>query len=242
MQSSFYVSLSGQMALDRRMDTIANNVANMNTPGFRADGVTFQTTLAKAGDTNVAFVSSGKNYISTRSGPMTKTGNPLDVAVQGDSWLSIKTPNGVAYTKDGRMQISDTGALQTLNGYPVLDAGGAPIIIDATAGPPTIAQDGMISQNGTQISAIGLFSIDPTATLQRVDNSAVIPSKPGTAVLDFTQNGVAQGFIEGSNVDPIKEMTKLIAVTRTFDDVSAQMNQSEATLSDAIKTLGSAAG
>jgi flagellar basal-body rod protein FlgF len=239
MQSSFYVSLSGQMALDRRMDTIARNIANMNTAGYRADGVTFQTQLANAGGNKVAFVSAGADFISRRSGPLTKTDNPLDIAVQGDGWMSIRTQSGVAYTRDGRMQISETGALQTLNGYPVLDAGGAPILVDSTAGAPTIAQDGMISQNGKQVSAIGLFSIDPSATLQRTDNSAVIPNKAASPILDFTQNGIAQGFVEGSNVDPVMEMTKLIAVTRTFDDVTAQMTQSESSLTDAIKTLGS---
>jgi flagellar basal-body rod protein FlgF len=239
MQNSLYVSLSGQVALERRLETIANNVANMNTVGFRADGVTFAAELARTGDSRVAFASAGSDYISRLNGGMTKTDNPLDVAVQGDGWLGVRTPGGTAYTRDGRMQMTDSGNLVTLNGYPVLDAGGAPIILDSSAGPPTIAGDGMINQNGKQVGAIGLFSIDNSARLTRADNSAVIPDKPPVPILDFTQDGVIQGYVEGSNVDPIREMTKLISVTRAFDGVSNGLSQMETTLHDAIKTLGS---
>jgi flagellar basal-body rod protein FlgF len=239
MQNGLYVSLSAQVALERRLETIANNVANMNTVGFRADKVSFARELAKVGDNRIAYVSSGESFISRDAGASVKTGNPLDVAVQGDGWLAISTSAGTAYTRDGRMRISETGALQTLNRNPVLDAGGAPIILDPTAGAPTISGDGMITQDGKQVGAIGLYEIDRDAKLTRAENSSVIPNKPATPILDFTQNGVAQGYVEGANVNPIEEMTKLIEVTRVFDGVGNQVSQTETSLQDAIKTLGS---
>jgi flagellar basal-body rod protein FlgF len=240
MQSGLYVSLSGQVAIERRLQTISSNVANMNTPGYRADGISFEAQLAKTGDITVAFADSGTGFISRRAGAVSKTGNPLDVAVQGDGWLGIKTPGGIVYTRDGRMTIQESGQLTTLNGYPVLDAGGAPILLDASAGAPDIAPDGMITQKGNQVGALGLFSIDEDAKLRRYDNSGVIPDKPATPVLDFGANGVAQGYIEGSNVNPILEMTKMIAVTRAFDGIDAATSKSESSLTDAIKTLGAA--
>jgi flagellar basal-body rod protein FlgF len=97
----------------------------------------------------------------------------------------------------------------------------------------------MISQKGNQVGALGLFTIDNDAKLSRYGNSGVIPDKPATPVLDFTSNGVAQGFAEGSNVNPIMEMTKLIAVSRAFDGITAATEKSESSLTDAIKTLGS---
>jgi flagellar basal-body rod protein FlgF len=239
MQTGLYVGLSGQIALERRLETIANNVANMNTVGYRADGVSFEAELARAGDDQVAFASAGNTFISRQRGAMTKTDNPLDVAVQGDGWLAIKTPGGIAYTRDGRMKLTDTGQLQTVNGYQVLDAGGAPIAVDPDAGPPTIAADGMITQDNRQVSAIGLFLIPDDAHLSRAANSGVIPDKPATPVLDFSQNGIVQGSVEESNVDPIMEMSKLITLTRSFDSINSAMNQSESSLQDAIKTLGS---
>jgi flagellar basal-body rod protein FlgF len=241
MQSGLYVSLSGQVALERRLETIANNVANMNTVGYRGDGVSFAAELLKAGDQQVAFASAGDGYISRAAGPLTKTDNPLDLAVQGDGWFAIRTPAGTTYTRDGRMELTENGALQTLNGYPVLDAGGAPIQLDSSAGPPTISADGMITQDGKQIAAVGLFSIPDDAHLSRTVNSGVISDKPATPILDFTQNGVIQGSSEGSNINPITEMSKLISVTRAFDSISSAMTQSESSLQDAIKTLGSSA-
>jgi flagellar basal-body rod protein FlgF len=241
MQSGLYVGLSGQIALEKRLETIANNVANMNTVGYRADGVTFAAELARAGDDRVAFASTGNAFISRQNGAMTRTDNPLDVAVQGDGWLAIQTPGGIAYTRDGRMKLTDTGQLQTVNGYQVLDAGGAPIAVDPDAGAPTIAGDGMITQDNKQVSAIGLFLIPDDARLTRAANSGVIPDKPATPVLDFSQNGIVQGSIEESNVNPIMEMSKLITVTRSFDSINSAMNQSESSLQDAIKTLGSSA-
>ena len=238
MQNGLYVALSAQVALERRLETIANNVANMNTVGYRADGVKFEAEIARAGGGRVAYVSPGDDYISRRSGGLTKTGNPLDVAVQGEGWLAIDTASGVAYTRDGRMKISEAGDLQTLNGNAVLDAGGAPIALDPSAGAPVIAADGMINQNGRRIGALGLFAIDGDAKLTRAENSSVIPDKPAIPILDSTDNGFVQGAVEGANVDPIREMAKLIAVTRTFDGVSVEVTQTETSFQDAIKSLG----
>jgi flagellar basal-body rod protein FlgF len=238
MQSGLYVTLSAEVALEKRLTTVASNVANMNTAGYRADGVSFAALLSQA-DKPVAFVSPGDTYVSRRTGDMIRTDNPLDVAVQGDAWLAIQTPQGTAYTRDGRMRILASGELQTLDGNPVLDAGGSSMIIDPTAGAPQIAGDGMMTQGGRQIGALGLFSIDGTAKLTRASNSSVIPDRPAAAVLDFGSNGFAQGFVEGSNVDPVAEMTKLIMIQRTFDSVSSMNQENEASLNDAIKTLGS---
>jgi flagellar basal-body rod protein FlgF len=110
----------------------------MNTAGYRADGVSFEALMAKNGASTVAFADKGTDFISRRMGGVSKTENPLDVAVQGDAWLAIKTPGGIAYTRDGRMTVNESGELTTLNGYSVLDAGGAGILVDPSAGPPDI--------------------------------------------------------------------------------------------------------
>jgi flagellar basal-body rod protein FlgF len=239
MQNGLYVSLSAQVALEKRLETIADNVANMNTVGFRGTGVSFETEMAKAGDTPLGYVSNGTDFISRRLGGLIKTDNTLDFAVQGDGWFGIQTPQGVAYTRDGRTKIDESGMLRTLNDNPILDAGGAPILLDNGAGPLAVSADGMITQNGRQVGALGLFEIDPTANLKRAENSSVVPDKPATPVLNFTRDGVVQGAVEGSNVDPVREMTRLIEVTRAFDGVAAETSQSETSLQDAIKALGS---
>jgi len=222
----------------RRLETIADNVSNMGTVGFRASGVSFAAEVARTGDARTAFASPGADYVSRRAGALVRTDNELDVAIQGDGWLGVATAGGTAYTRDGRMRIAEYGALETVNGLKVLDAGGAAIILDPRGGRPVIAEDGMISQGGRQLGAIGLFSIEDDAKLTRTTNSAVYSDRPARPVLDFAKNRIAQGWVEQSNVSPVQEMTKLISITRTFDSLSSGMAQMDSAVQDAIKTLG----
>lgn len=238
MQSAFYVSLSAQVSADKRLETLANNIANAATPGYRAEGVSFQQVVSQTDTSKIAYVSSGKDFISRAAGELTKTGDPYDMGIVGKGFFGIRTPDGTAYTRDGRMRMNETGDLQTVSGFPILDAGNSPIVLDPTAGPPMISRDGMITQSGRQIGAVGLFAIDETAELTRGPNASIIPSKPATAVLDFVRNGVQQGFIEGSNVNPIHEMAKLIATSRAFDSVSSMNDMLDSSQREAIRTLG----
>lgn len=238
MQSNFYVGLSAQMSLLRRLDTIAHNVSNASTAGFRAEEVKFEAVMAKAALDPVAYASPGQSFLSTRAGDVVRTDNPLDVAVQGEAWMAVQTPAGTVYTRDGRMRMTAQGELQTLNGYPVLDAGGSPIKLEPNGGPPQIHQDGTVSQANRAIGSVGLFAIDPRATLTRYENSGVIPDRAATAVVDFTKSGVQQGFVERSNVNPVMEMTRLIMVQHAFEAVTSSIKESDNSLQEAIRTLG----
>lgn len=238
IDTSLYVGLSGQLALQRRMDTIAHNVANTSTAGFRADRVKFETVLNRFDLEPIAFSSTGKDYLSLKTGAFVQTGNPLDVAVKGDAWLAIDTPDGQVFTRDGRLQMSTDGIVQTLNAHAVLDVGGAPIQIDPNAGPPVIMPDGMIVQNGRQVGALGLFRLNADSKLEHYENSGVTSDRPAEPVLDFSTTGVQQGFIEQSNVSPILEMTRMIEVTRTFEAISKNMEETNGTFREAIRTLG----
>src|SRR5436190_738073 len=114
MQDSLYVALSSQIALERRLDTIADNVANASTIGFRATGVKFEDVVSGSGPQSVSFASSGKTYLSGAHGAMTQTGNPFDFAVQGDAWFGIDTPAGTVMTRDGRFSMNENGELTRL--------------------------------------------------------------------------------------------------------------------------------
>jgi flagellar basal-body rod protein FlgF len=240
MQTGVYVSLSAQMALQKRMETIAHNVANASTAGFRAEEVRFEQILSEAGAEPIAFASTGDTYISRRAGPLMRTGGAFDVAVKGEGWFAISTPQGQAYTRDGRMMMTPAGDLRTINGYAVLDVGGAAIQLDPSGGAPTIAADGAITQNGRRTGVIGLFSIDPRAQLRRFENSGVFPSIQPEPVLEFSSNGVAQGYVEGANINPVSEISKLILISRTFDAVATALGAAENTQQEGIRTLGGA--
>ncbi|WP_371347780.1 flagellar basal-body rod protein FlgF [Ancylobacter sp. IITR112] len=234
---SLYVPLAAQVATERRMATIANNIANMSTPGFRAEEIKFENLLSTVGKDEVAFVSEGESYTSLVAGPAIYTGNPLDVAVQGDSWFAVQTPAGRAYTRDGRLHIAPTGEVLTVDNLPVLDSGGTALLIDPAGGEIKIGADGALTQGANRVGTLGLFTLPAGAKLTRQGN-AVIPDQAAQPVQDFSIFGVRQGYIEGANVDPIMEMTRLIAVQRTFEMAAQAVQQSEDQTSETIRTLG----
>ncbi|MBO3758375.1 flagellar basal-body rod protein FlgF [Ciceribacter sp. L1K23] len=241
MQSGLYVSLSSQIALERRLTTIADNMANLNTVGFRSTEVKFDEVLSKTqNDLNakIAFVSQGNDYLSTRSGELQQTNNALDFAVKGDAWFAIDTPVGMVLTRDGRFTIQETGQLVSSRGYPVLDAGGAPIQLNRAGGPPEVGADGMIMQDGVQVAQLGLFTADVREGFLRYENSGVTTVDDPQPVVDNAEISVLQGYIENSNVNGIGEMTQLIQVNRAFESISSLITESERTMSEAIRTLG----
>ncbi len=238
MQPSLYVSLSGQMAMMRRLETLAHNVANVTTAGFRAEEIKFDELISQSTDSPTAFVSASKTYISRQQGEMVQTDNKLDVAVNGDAWLAYQSPQGIVYTRDGRMTMTPEGELRTLTGHPFVDVGGAPIQLNPNGGAPNIARDGTLTQNGQQLGALGLFTIPEQAHLRRFDTSGVVPDMAAEPALDFGSVGVTQGFIERANVNPVSEISRLIQIQRSFDSISSSISDAEQTLSSAIKTLG----
>lgn len=241
MQSGIYVSISSQMALERRLTTIADNMANVNTVGFRSTDVKFDEILSNTQNemnAKVAFVSQGNDYLSTRTGQFDQTGNQLDFAIKGDAWFGIDTPAGMVLTRDGRFTMTETGELVSSQGYPVLDAGGAPIQLQRDAGPPSVGASGAIVQNGKQVASLGLYEADISQGFVRYENSGVRTAQTPQPVVDNFGVSVVQGYLEQSNVNAMSEMTQLIQVNRAFESITALMRDSENSLQEAIKTLG----
>ncbi|MCP1200910.1 flagellar basal-body rod protein FlgF [Notoacmeibacter sp. MSK16QG-6] len=238
MKESLQIGLSAQMAIEKRMETLADNVANVNTVGFRATRMRFEEALSKTETGENSFVKEGGTFVDTRNGALTETGNSFDFAIRGDGWFGIQSDQGLVLTRDGRFTVSNDGELQTLNGHPVVDAGGAPIRIDGAAGPVEAGQDGVLYQNGRIAGSLGLFSYDPTGEVGRAEGSAIIPASAPEPIVDRNDAGVVQGFIEESNVDPIREMTQLISLQRRFESVNSLMTRTTDKTDDAVKFLG----
>ena len=238
MQDGLYVALSSQVALEKRLVTIADNVANANTVGFRATQVKFEDVVTGTGERSVSFASAGDTYMSTNQGPLKQTGNPYDFAVRGDAWFAIDTPAGQVMTRDGRFTMTEAGDLITLEGHRVLDAGGAPIQLNPRAGAPEASADGMLRQDGNPAGALGLFSFTPGVNLQRYGNSGIVPDGQPQAIVDRADVGIVQGYVEESNVEPVQEIMRLIQVQRAFDNISALMRDSESAIDDALRALG----
>ncbi|MFT4095927.1 MAG: flagellar basal-body rod protein FlgF [Rhodoblastus sp.] len=238
MTIALYVDAAAQLALSRKLDRLAFNLANANTPGFLADGLKFESLVSTTGSSNVAFPDAGADFISLAHGAVLRTGNAMDVAVRGDGWLSVATADGVAYTRDGRLQMDSNGDIRTLAGYPVLDAAGSPLVVDPAGGELSFANDGAILQRGKQVGVLGLFAMDPGARLIRRDNSAIASDRDATPITNFSATGVMQGYLEQANVNPLTEISKLIEIQRLFDHISACMTINDTSQQEAIRILG----
>jgi flagellar basal-body rod protein FlgF len=235
MQNAILVGLSRQVALGREMDVIANNLANMNTTGYKADGSLFEEYLnsgARAGQTGarVSFVLDRGIWHDMSQGPLDRTGNPLDVAVDGDAFLVVQTPRGERYTRNGALQINAAGQLVTGEGDPVLGDSG-PITFQPNDHQVSISRDGTVSvREGTSNvdSARGKLRLVTFANLQLLQKdggstfNAVNGVQPQPAP---PEAGFVQGAIEKSNVRGVVAMSRMIEITRTYTQIANMLQQ-----------------
>ena len=239
MEISSYVALSGQMTLETKMATLAGNIANANTPGFKAGTINFKTLLSSVGAGGTAFAATSANTLDLSSGGMTNTKNPLDLAATGGATFAYQSPQGVYYSRDGRLTIASEGQLQNLQGHSLLDSSKSPISVDPSAGEATIGRDGSVAQGGRLVGQVGLFQIDASEGFSRLGSAGIVPTSQPETISDFTRFGVLQGYVEGSNVNPVTEMVNLIEVSRAFEAMSTFADKTLEAERNAIETLGS---
>lgn len=238
MQNTLLVGLSRQVVLGRELDVVANNIANINTAGFKADGAVFEEFIGKTArsdnmsgrDSKVSFVRDRATWIDLSQGTMERTGNPTDVAIEGKGFLAVDTPNGERYTRNGALQINNAGQLVTSEGFPVLGDNG-PIQFQPTDVGVQISGDGTISVAvaGTpgQESLRGklrMVAFDNPGRLQK-DGVGTFALKDGVNIVPDTKSRFVQGSIEKSNVRSVVEMTRMIEITRTYTQVANMMQQ-----------------
>lgn len=223
MDSGLYAAYTGLLARTQALDTAANNLANAGTVGFRAQRDYFRGILAGLdGATSPSQVGNavndygvlGGSLIDEGQGTITATGNPLDLALNGEGFFAVRTAQGTQYTRDGGFTRSSTGQLQTQQGEPVLDSSGQPIIIPS--GTVNIAPDGSISvttPDGSAIAGkIGIFSFPPEADLTALGaNRFAAPAGVQPTAADAT---IQQGALEGANLDAVHGTMQLILIQR----------------------------
>lgn len=225
MENAIYIGLSRQIALQRDMDTIANNVANMSTPGYRAKYVLFQEYIEepKGIDEPLSMVWDYGQFTSNRPGPMQHTGNPLDIALQGPGFIGVNRGNETLYSRAGNMLINEQGELITAVGDRVAGQGGGPITIPAGTTSISIAEDGTVSTEEGPVGQIMISEFEDIDTMEATGDNLYRALEPGVAA---TSTRMISGMVEGSNVNSISEMTRLIDTHRAYQS-SAKMLQSE---------------
>jgi len=230
MSSGYYAACAGLRAQTEALDLIANNLANVNTPGYRSQDAAFQSLLAGSYTaradplSNVVndFNAMASTHLQMQSGNLQQTGNPLDLAIKGPGFFAVQTPAGTMYTRDGNFQVSARGQLITARGEPVLGATGP---ITLPAGELTFSPDGTISTNGAVAGQVRIVEFKPGARLVAEGNSLYSVSANG--VQPSPSSSLRQGELEASNVDPVRAVVSLIMTQRQAEMMERCMSTFE---------------
>lgn len=237
LDNSIYVALSKQQAQYRQMDIIAHNVANANTVGYQSEHLMFDDYLEKTGNTpkdKISFTQDWGQYTDTSQGKAISTSNPFDLMINGDGYFVVTTPNGPRYTRAGNFQLDGTGALVTAQGYPVQGTGGATIQFQEEDKNIDIRADGTVLANGEERGKIQVVNFENKQLLDKVGNNNYTSDETPTPIESPT---LAQGMLEGSNVEPIIELTTMIDTIRRVAATSQIIDNSYDLERKAVSTL-----
>ena len=250
MLNNSLIALSWQTALQRELDVVSNNIANLNTTGFKGDTSAFSEYLmpvARADqfalpDRRLSFVQDRGTWHDFSQGPLHQTGGPLDVAIDGEGFLVVQTPRGERYTRNGALQLNNTGQLVTSAGDPVLGESG-PIILQTTDRDIAIQPDGTIKvREGLSLTSdstrgkLRLVTFTNPHSLQK-DGTSMFAAPAGTQAQPDQKSRIVQGAIEKSNVRAVVEMTRMIQVTRNYTEVANMIQQQSDLRRNAIQQL-----
>lgn len=215
MDSAGYVTLTRQSGLMREMQVVANNLANAATTGFRQEGMIFSEYVSSVrGAPSLSMGQGNVRNTSLEQGALTPTGGTFDFAIEGDGYFLIETPDGERLTRAGSFTPNGEGDLVTLDGYRVLDTGGAPVFIPPDVGSLAVSPDGTISADGALVGQIGLVTpTDPTSMVRQ--SGVMFQADAGFEPVDNAR--IMQGFVEASNVDPIGQLARMIEVQRAYE-------------------------
>ena len=250
MQNALLVGLSRQVALGRELDVVANNIANLNTVGFKRDASVFEQYIGKTArsgnlpgtDSQVSFVQDRATWVNLSQGQLERTDNPLDVAIEGSGFLVVQTPNGERYMRNGALQINAKGELVTSAGYQVLGDSG-PITFQPKDRNISISEDGTISvregdnnKTESQRGKLRMAGFAQPGQLQKDGASTFMAPNGVTPQIDTTSRFV-QGTLEKSNVLGVVEMTRMIEVTRAYTQIANMLAKQTDLQQTAIEKL-----
>jgi flagellar basal-body rod protein FlgF len=250
MENALLVGLSRQMALSHELDVIANNIANIDTTGYKADNTLFtQYLMPRASDQTfsgrdrrISYVEDRATWLDMSPGAVQHTGNPLDVAIDGPGYLSVQTPRGVRYTRAGAFGINGTGQLVTNDGDQVLGDSG-PITFQTTDHDVVISQSGIITVREGNNPAdaprgkIQLVTFDQPQSLQKDGDSTFRAPNGVNANPAPANTRIVQGAVEKSNVNGVAAMTRMIEITRSYTDIANILQQQSEQRRNALSQL-----
>jgi flagellar basal-body rod protein FlgF len=242
------------LAEDAAQQVIAQNLANANTTGYKEDIPRFQSfeeNLVACSDesgTPLGPLGSGSNMMGTftdlSDGPLQQTGNNLDIAMRGDAYFSVQTNQGVMYSRDGSLTLSNDGILvQASSGLPVLDTRGRTITTSTKSHQINIDSSGNVMVDGTNEGQIGIYTITPDDNPQKMGDN-LLSTSDTPAALDPSEAAlppIVSGYLEGSNVNIVREMVTMIACTRAYEANAKTLQAHDAIQEKAVSEVGKVA-
>jgi len=237
MENATYAGITRQHGLMAEMRAIANNIANASTTGFKAEEIMFAEHVKRLGGDHASLsmaTASVRNTVMSQGG-LSQTGGPFDLAIEGDGFFLIETPQGERLTRAGSFTPNENSDLVDMQGNRVLDAGGAPVFVPQGAGPIGISPDGTISAGGQPVGQIGLYI--PTDPTKMTREGGTLFNANGA--IDPAQNGrMMQGFLEESNVNPITQVGRMIEVQRAYELGQTFMEKEDERIRSVFKAIG----
>jgi len=249
MLQGLYAAATGMVAMEGRQNVLANNIANVSTPGFRRQealqkgfyGI-FSDRLRTPARYNAAQAPGGGvsftgTFSDTSPGPLTVTGNALDVALSGPGFFSVETPEGQRFTRGGQFKLDTAGQLATADGYKVLDAGGSPI--DVPRGTVSIASDGNVMVDGQVIGQLGVTEFENVHALTRQGDNLYVAGETALAAAEpADETLVVQNTLEMANVNLPQEMVSMILGTRAYGANQKAINAIDESTQRLIEQVG----
>lgn len=245
MENAAYVGLSRQMTLRRELDIVANNIANADTTGFKVEQLLVGEEVGERARN--AFIRPGVSFVLDNGvgrdfsqGNLAQTGRTLDFAIEGEgAFFKVQDGNGEAYTRDGSFTVDAQGRLMTEGGHPVLGDGGE-IVIDPELGEISVGADGTISQDGQLLGRLSVVRFDSLGVLEK-SGDGLYRNASNAVAQEAPDARVRQGMLEGSNVNPILEITNLIEIQRAYESVTRMIEGTTDLSRRAVERLGRAA-
>ena len=245
MSGGMYLAAAGAMVQQMRLEVLANNIANINTNGYKGEKTVFRVTetpispnqapTADESQPLVPYAPPFEARIDFSQGALRETGNPLDVAINGSGFFSIQTPDGIEYTRQGSFSLNEDGVLVTQDGYPVLGEGGE---ITLEAGRVEIDLEGAVYLDGDEVGRLQITDFNNLDTLKKVGNGRFVATDQ-TAVGERPQDTtLSQKYIETANVNPIMAMTEMIETSRAFEAYQKVIQTADEATSTSINNVG----
>lgn len=238
MDNIGYTSLTRQSGLMREMQSVANNIANASTAGFRREGVVFSEYVQALApdDPSLSMATANARALNLQQGALTQTGGTFDFAIEGDGFFLVDGPSGQYLTRAGSFTPSAAGELSTPDGLRLLDSGGSPVFVPPDATSISVSADGTMSVDGRAVSQIGLYEPVDRNDLQHRNGVRFETSGGIEPVLG--EVSILQGYVEGSNVDPITEIARMIEVQRSYELGQKFLEKEDERIRSVLKTIG----